>query len=78
MIFNMDESAMTTVQVPPKVFAKKGKRQVGAITSAERSIHATIVACINSGGSYVPPAIIFPKKNSISSHPIRRCSNRNH
>lgn len=30
LIFNMDESALTTVQVPPKVFVLKGKKQVGA------------------------------------------------
>lgn len=62
MIFNMDESALTTVQVPPKVFALKGKKQVGAITSAERGVHTTIVACMSSGGMYVPPSIIFPRK----------------
>lgn len=62
MIYNMDESALTTVQVPPKVFAKKGKKQVGAITSAERGVHTTVVACMSSGGTYVPPAIIFPRK----------------
>lgn len=62
MIFNMDESALTTVQVPPKVFAQKGKKQVGAITSAERGVHTTVVACMNSAGMYVPPSIIFPRK----------------
>lgn len=62
MIFNMDESALTTVQVPAKVFARKGKKQVGAVTSAERGIHTTVVACVSSGGTYVPPAIIFPRK----------------
>lgn len=62
MIFNMDESALTTVQVPPKVFALKGKRQVGAITSAERGVHTTVVACMSSGGTYVPPTIIYPRK----------------
>lgn len=62
MIYNMDESALTTVQVPPKVFAQKGKKQVGAITSAERGVHTTVVACVSSGGVYVPPAIIFPRK----------------
>lgn len=62
MIFNMDESAMTTVQVPPKVFAQKGKKQVGAVTSAERGVHTTVVVCMSSGGMYVPPSIIFPRK----------------
>lgn len=62
MIFNMDESALTIVQVPPKVFAQKGKKQVGAVTSAERRVHTTVVICMSSGGMYVPPLIIFPRK----------------
>lgn len=62
MIFNMDESALTTVQVPPKIFAQRGKKQVGALTSAERGVHSTIVVCISSGGTFVPPSIIFPRK----------------
>lgn len=62
-IYNMDESALTTVQKPPKVFAKRGKKQVGAVTSAERGQHVTVVACMSSAGHYIPPALIFPRKN---------------
>ncbi|XP_018572750.1 uncharacterized protein LOC108912073 [Anoplophora glabripennis] len=35
-IYNVDESGLDTAQKPPKVFASKGKKQVGAVTSAER------------------------------------------
>jgi len=35
-IFNLDETGITTVQNPSKVVAQKGKKQIGAITSAER------------------------------------------
>ena len=35
-IFNTDECGCTTVQVPTNVVAQRGKKQVGAITSAER------------------------------------------
>lgn len=62
MIFNMDESALTTVQNPSRIFALKGKKQVGAITSGERGVHSTVVVCMSSGGTYIPPAIIFPRK----------------
>lgn len=62
MIFNMDESGLTTVQKTSKIFALKGKKQVGAITSGERGVHSTVVACMSSGGTYIPPAIIFPRK----------------
>lgn len=62
MIFNMDESAITTVQTPPRIFALKGKKQVGSITSGERGVHSSVVVCMSSAGSYIPPAIIFPRK----------------
>lgn len=62
-LYNMDESALTTVQKPLKVFAKKGKKQVGTLTSAERGAHVTLVACMGSLGQFVPPALIFPRKN---------------
>lgn len=62
-IFNMDESSLSTVHKPPKVFAEIGKKQVGALTSAERGLHVTVVCCMNPTGQYVPPALIFPRKN---------------
>ncbi|KAI4465189.1 hypothetical protein MML48_3g00002243 [Holotrichia oblita] len=62
MIYNMDETKITTVQKTQKVIAKKGKKQVGAITSAERSIHTTGVVCMSSSGSFIPPVLIFPRK----------------
>jgi len=62
-IYNMDESGLNTVQNPPKVFAAKGKKQVGAITSAERGEHVTVVVCVNAIGNLVPPALIMPRKN---------------
>lgn len=34
-IYNLDESALSTVQESPKVHATTGKKQVGTITSAE-------------------------------------------
>jgi len=61
-IYNMDESALTTVQKPSKVFAQKGKKQVGVLTSAERGQHVIVVSCIGSSGQCVPPALIFPRK----------------
>ena len=62
-IYNADESALSTVQRPQKVFATAGRKQVGAITSAERGSHVTVVCCMCTNGSYIPPALIFPRKN---------------
>lgn len=44
---------------PGKVLAKKGKKGIGAITSAERGKNVTVVACVSATGAYIPP--IFPR-----------------
>lgn len=61
-IYNVDESGLNTVQKLSKVFAAKGRKQVGAATSAERGIHCTAVCCMSAAGHYVPPAVIYPRK----------------
>jgi transposase-like protein len=45
-----------------KILATKGKRQVGAVTSAERGETVTVEVCFSAGGSYIPPTLIFPRK----------------
>ncbi|KAJ4449896.1 hypothetical protein ANN_01302 [Periplaneta americana] len=62
-IYNVDESALSTVQKPRKIFAAKGKKTVGCLTSAERGQHVTAVCCMGTSGHFVPPALIFPSKN---------------
>ena len=61
-IFNCDE---TGVSVNPKsqskIIALKGKRQVGAVTSAERGETVTAEVCMSASGSYMPPMLIFPR-----------------
>lgn len=61
MIYNVDETGVTTVQSPKQVVAEKGKKQVGAITSAERGELVTVVCAINATGNSVPPMFIFPR-----------------
>lgn len=58
----MDESGLSTVQATQKIIALKGKKQVGAATSAERGVHCTDVCCMSSAGTFIPPCIIFPGK----------------
>jgi len=63
-IFNVDESGLSIVQSKiPKIIARKGKKQIGAMTSAERGSLITIVVCMSPAGIFVPPLIIFPRKN---------------
>ena len=61
-IYNVDESSLTTVQKTVKIFAQTGKKQVGALTSAERGVHVTAVCCMGLSG-FVPPMLIYPRKN---------------
>lgn len=63
-IFNVDETGITTVQHKhSKVIAAKGKKQVAAMTSSERGNLVTIVTCMNAPDTFVPPLIVFPRKN---------------
>lgn len=63
-LFNCDETGLTIVQHKhPRIVGKKGKKQIGAITSAERGSLLTTVMCFSAAGQYVPPFIIFPRKN---------------
>lgn len=61
-IYNIGETGCTTVQKPNKIIAAKGVKQVGAITSHERSILITVCVAVNALGNSVPPMIIFPLK----------------
>lgn len=61
-IYNVDESVLSTVQRSQRVFATSGRKQIGAITSAERGPIVTFVECMCTNGSYIPPALIFALK----------------
>lgn len=63
-IFNVDETGLTIVQSKkPQVVGKRGKRQIGVLTSAERGSLTTLICCMSAGGTFVPPMVIFPRKN---------------
>lgn len=70
-IYNVDETGLSIVQSKvPSVIARKGKRQVAAISSAERGSLVTVVTCMSATGNFVPPMLIFPRKN-LSSQLMR-------
>lgn len=60
-IFNVDETGYTVCHKPGKVISTRGKRFVGAITSAEKGRTVTAVCCCSADGVYVPPMLIFPR-----------------
>ena len=60
-IYNVDESGFTINQNVRKIVAKKGKKNVGVLTSCEKGKTVTAVCCVSASGEYVPPAFIFPR-----------------
>lgn len=63
-VFNVDETGLTVVQNKvAEVVGRKGKRQIASLTSLERGSLITLIACMSAGGDFVPPMLIFPRKN---------------
>lgn len=63
LVYNVDESRLVVVQSNiPHVVGLIGKRQVGAITSAERGSLVTVICCVRAGVTFIPPMIIFLRK----------------
>lgn len=58
-IFNADETGISTVQHPGRIFAQKGEKRVGFVTSGEKGRTTTVMCCFSSSGIYVPPMFIF-------------------
>ena len=44
-----------------KIFARKGKHQVGTITSQERDQNVTIICAMSTSREFVPPGMIYPR-----------------
>ncbi|KAJ8939983.1 hypothetical protein NQ314_010923 [Rhamnusium bicolor] len=62
-IFNVDETGLSIVSKIPQVIGRKGKRQIVAITSAERGSPVIFIASMSADGQFIPPMLIFTKKN---------------
>lgn len=61
-IFNVDETGISNVHNPGRIVAKKGQKQVGAVTSGERGQTTTVVCALSASGQYIPPLFIFKRK----------------
>lgn len=63
-VFNVDETGLSIVQTKiPQIIGMKGKRQIGALTAAERGSTMTVICCMSAGCRFIPPMLIFPRKN---------------
>jgi hypothetical protein len=54
-IYNVDET-------PSRIIARKGVKQVGAVTSAERGSLVTMAVAVSASGNSILPFIAFPRK----------------
>ncbi|XP_031335324.1 tigger transposable element-derived protein 6-like [Photinus pyralis] len=61
-IFNADETGITTVQRPGKIYAEKGQKRVGYLTSWEKGKTTTAMCAFSATGVYVPPMFIYARK----------------
>ena len=59
--WNMNESEFTTVQRPSRIIARKGRKQIGAATSAERGTLVTVTLTVSLIGTSITPFFVFPR-----------------
>jgi hypothetical protein len=61
-IFKTDETLLTVVQHPEQIIARKGKHQVGVISSCEQGRNVSSVYAVSATGFCVRPMLIYPRK----------------
>ena len=61
-IYNCDENG---VFKPNKVVAELGKRNVYAISAAERGKTHTILSCVSASGFMLPPMMVYLRKTYV-------------
>jgi len=63
-LYNCDENGITVVQHKhAKILGLKGKRQIPSLQSAEWESLVTVVTCMSPTGHFIPPLLVFPRKN---------------
>ncbi|XP_072395338.1 uncharacterized protein [Diabrotica undecimpunctata] len=63
-LYNSNETEIITVQTKhPPIISLKDKKQVCAVTAAERGSPVTVVFCKSAIGGYVSPLFVFSRKN---------------
>lgn len=81
-IWNVDETGVTTVQSPNRVVARRGVKQVGAMTPGERGVLVSVACAVQAlGNASFFPFFVFPRKRYkqyfIQSGPTGRAGSGN-
>ena len=66
-IYNIDETGITVVHKPGKVFSELGRKHVYSLTSGERGKTHTVVVCTSASGNALP-LMIYPRKKAVPDH----------
>ncbi|XP_039969149.1 uncharacterized protein LOC120781063 [Bactrocera tryoni] len=60
----MDETGCPTVPTRPvKTIVRKGQKQVGSLTSAEKGTIVSLALAVSASGQSIPPFFLFPRVN---------------
>jgi len=63
-LYNCEETGITIVEHKyVKIWRLKGDRQIFSLQSAERGSLVTVVNCMSPNGQFIPPLLVFPRKN---------------
>ena len=64
----MDETALKTAHVPPKLISEKNVKQEAKITSAERGILVKWICSVSASGNAIPPTYVWLSKKDRRTH----------
>ena len=57
----MNETGVTTVRKPDKIIGRRGTKQIGAITSAERGTLISVAGTVSASGNSISSYFAFPR-----------------
>ena len=64
-VYNIDETGISVVHKPGKVFSAVGRKHVYSIASGEKGKTHTVVVCVSASGNAIPPLMIYPRKRAV-------------
>ena len=64
-VYNVDETGISVVHKPGKVFSAVGRKHVYSLTSGEKGKTHTVVVCVSASGHAIPPLMIYPRKRVV-------------
>ena len=64
-VYNIDETGITVVHKPGKVYSAVGRKHVYSLASGEKGKTHTVVVCVSASGHSIPPLMIYPRKRAV-------------